>query len=153
MAYIELDTGAKFTRCACPSFGQPLPLIPSTAKPEPQWRLKLKTIMTIPEAQLFVRRWGRILLPWFHLPEAFAARAMERSFLGICLCILVSPLPAILTFGASGLFHLSRWPLSIIIPASVIMVVSYWLSLRFRAARRLIEVADALHLSGLRNHL
>src|SRR5271165_7677068 len=109
--------------------------------------------MRIPEAQLFVRRWGRILLPWLDLPDAFAARALERSFLGISLCILVSPLPAILCFGASGFLHLSLWPLTVIIPAFTIMLVSCWLSLRFRAARRLFEVADALYLSGLRAHL
>jgi hypothetical protein len=109
--------------------------------------------MTIPEAQLFVRGWGRVLLPWLDLPDAFAARALERSFLGISLCILVSPLPAILFFGASGFLHFSRWPLSVIIPASAIMLLSYWLSLRFRTARRMFEVVDVLHLSSLRKHL
>ena len=101
--------------------------------------------MTISEARLFVRRWGRVLLPWLHLPDPFAARAMERSFLGVAL----APLPAFVVVTASGSMPLSRWPLSVLIPAFTIMLLSYWLSLRFRAARRLFEEADAQCLSGL----
>jgi hypothetical protein len=139
-------TGAKFTRCDCRWFGQPLPLIPSTAKPELQWRLKLKTFMTLSEAQLFVRRWERVLLPWLHLPDAFAAQAIERSFLGVAL----APFPAFVAVTASGFLPLSRWPVSVIIMGITIMLLSYWLCLRFRAAGRLFEEADAQHLAGLR---
>jgi hypothetical protein len=105
--------------------------------------------MTLPQAQVFVRRWRRVLLPWLHLPDAVAARAMERSFLGIA----VAPLPAIFIVTVSGSLPLSRWPLSVTIPAFTIMLLSYWLSLRFRAARRLVEEADGQRLSDLRKHL
>ena len=104
--------------------------------------------MTIPEAQVFVRRWRRVLLPWLDLPDAVAARAMERSFLGIA----VGPLLPMFVVTVSGSSPLSRWPLSVTIPAFTIMLLSSWLSLRFRAARRLFEEADAQRLSDLRKH-
>lgn len=102
--------------------------------------------MTIPEAQVFVRRWRRVRIPWLDLPDAVAARAMERAFLSIA----ISPLPAIFAFIICGSFPLSRWPLGVLVPTVVIMLSSYWMSLRFRAARRLFEGADAQHLSDLR---
>jgi hypothetical protein len=98
--------------------------------------------MTLSEAQLFVRRWGRVLLPWLHLPDAFAARAMERSFLGIAL----TPVPAFVALTASGFLPLSRWPMGVIILGITIMLLSYWVCLRFRSAGRLVEEADAQHL-------
>jgi hypothetical protein len=92
--------------------------------------------MTKPEAQLFVKRWGRVLLFGFDLPDAFAARAMEHSFLGLA----IAPIPAIFAATVSGsLPPFWRWPIGIVIPAATIMAVSYWLSLRFRVARRLFE--------------
>jgi hypothetical protein len=106
--------------------------------------------MTNPEAQLFVKRWGRVLFFGFDLPDTFAARAMEHSFLGLAIC----PLPAIFLATVLGsLPPLSHWPLSIIIAASAIMVLSYWLGLRFRVARRLLDAADERHLVELRRHL
>jgi hypothetical protein len=95
--------------------------------------------MTIPEAQLLVKRWGRILFFGLDLPDTFAARAMERSFLGIA----IGPLPALFIAAACGPVPFRLWPLRYMIPASVIMALSYWLSLRFRVARLLFEAADA----------
>lgn len=99
--------------------------------------------MTILEAQIFVRRWRRVLIPW-PTPhnDTDSARAMERSFFGIA----IGPLPPILIPAVSGSLPLSHWPLSVIIPVFAIMLFSYFLSLRFRAARRLFEEADAQHL-------
>ena len=108
-----------------------------------------RTFMTLLQAKVLVRRWRRVLLPWLDLPDAVAARAMERSFLGLA----VAPLPAVFVVTVSGSLPLSRWPVSIIIPTSAIMLISYWLSLRFRVARRLFEEADAERLSDLRKHL
>ena len=106
--------------------------------------------MTIPQSQQFVRRWRRVFIPWpSPHTDTDAARTLERSFLGIA----VGPLLPFLMSVASGSLPLSRWPLSILIPAGTVMLVSYWLSLRFRAAHRLLLEADAQHLSDLGRHL
>jgi hypothetical protein len=106
--------------------------------------------MTIPQAQRFVGHWQRILILWpTQDTNADAARTLERSFLGIAIGPLVPFFLAVI----SGSLPLSRWPLTIIIPAGTVMLLSYWLSLRFRIARHLFEEADALHLSDLRRHV
>ena len=93
--------------------------------------------MTIPEAQVFVRRWRRVRIPWRDLPDAVAARAMERAF----LCVAISPIPAIFTFIIPGTIPISSWPLTVVVPTALVMLFSYCMSLRFRAARRLFEEA------------
>ena len=69
---------------------------------------------------------------------------MERSFLGIAL----APFPAFVAVTASGFVPLSHWPLSVIILGMTIMLLSYGLCLRFRAAGRLFEEADAQDLAN-----
>ena len=106
--------------------------------------------MTITQAHQFVGRWRHIFIPWpSPHTDTDAAQSMERAFLGIA----VGPLPPFFIFTATGTLPLSHWPLSILIPAATIMLLSYWLGLRFRAAHRLLEEADTEHLSDLRKHL
>ena len=93
--------------------------------------------MTIPEAQVFVRRWRRVRIPWRELPDAVAARDMGRAF----LCVAISPIPAIFTFIIPGTIPLSSLPLTVVVPAALVMFFSFCLSLRFRAARRLLQEA------------
>jgi hypothetical protein len=83
--------------------------------------------MNIPQAQRLVGRWRHILVPGYRIThtDADAARVMERSFLGLA----IGPLPAFFVFAASGSLPLLHWPLSVIIPALGIMLVSYWLSM------------------------
>ena len=106
--------------------------------------------MTIAQAHQFIRRWRRVLIPWpSPHTDTDAARVLERSFLGIA----VGPLLPFFMSVAGGSLPLSRWPLSILIPAGTVMLVCYWLSLRFRTAHRLLLEADAQHLSDLREHI
>lgn len=106
--------------------------------------------MTIPQAQQFVGRWRRVFIPWpSPHTNTDAARALERAFLGVA----IGPLPPFFIFMATGTLPFSHWPLSILVPAATIMLLAYWLGLRFRAAHRLLEEADAEHLSDLRKHL
>ena len=106
--------------------------------------------MTISQAQHFVGRWRRIFIPWpSPHTDTDAARALERSFFGIA----VGPLPVIIMTTVSGALPLSHWPLSVSIPALTFMALSYFVSLRFRAAHRLLLEADAQHLSDLQKHL
>jgi hypothetical protein len=101
--------------------------------------------MTVPQAQQFVGRWRRVFIPWpSPLTGTGAARALEQSFLGIA----IGPLPPLFISGA-----FSHWPSSKLIPLAAVMLISGWLSLRFRAAHRLLQKADAQHLLDLRSHL
>ena len=106
--------------------------------------------MTIPQARQFVLRWRRIFIPWSSPhTDADAARAMEHSFLGIA----IFPVP--IFFMAIGIWHipLSQIPLKLIIPTVISSLFCRWFGTRFGIARRLLEVADARHLSDLRQHI
>ena len=106
--------------------------------------------MVIKQAHQFVGRWRRIFIPWPSLhTDTDAARALESSFLGIA----VGPMIPFFIAVVSGSLPLSRWPLSILIPAGSVMLLSYWLSMRFRAAHRILLEADEQQLSDLRKHI
>ena len=102
--------------------------------------------MTNSQAHQFVGRWRRILIPWpSPHTDTGAARAMERAFLGIA----VGPLLPYFVSAGSGFV----WPARVVIPLSIVLLASCWLGWRFRAARRLLEEADAQHMSDLRKPL
>jgi hypothetical protein len=106
--------------------------------------------MTTTQAHQFVGRWRRIFIPWpSPHTDGDSARALERSFLGIA----VGPLIPFFMAVTSGSLPLSHWPLSILIPAGAVMLLSYWLSLRFRVAHRLLLEEDEQHLSDVREHI
>ena len=87
--------------------------------------------MSIAEAQKFVARWRRILIPWPAYTDLEAVRHMERSCLGISVGLLV----------CSITLPIWSWPWAVIVPILVISASAWWLGLRFRAARRLLEAA------------
>ena len=106
--------------------------------------------MTITQAHQFIGRWRRIFIPWpSPHTDTDAARALERSFLGIAIC----PLP--IFFMAIFIWHipLSHIPLSAIIPTVIGSLLCRWFGTRFGVARRLLELAEAQHLSDLREHI
>ena len=106
--------------------------------------------MTITQAHQFVGRWRRIFIPWpSPHTDTDAARALERSFLGISLC----PVPII--FMTIMVWHIPflHWWLSVIIPVVIVGVFCRWFGARFGVARRLLEVENTQHLSDLRKHL
>ena len=99
--------------------------------------------MTISEAQQFVGRWRRILIPWRAHTDAEAVRDMERSCIGMTggmalVIICAFSLPSDL----EGLAAL----------AVVVMGFAFWLSRRLRQIRRLFDAAGAQSFTELLSH-
>ena len=90
--------------------------------------------MTIAEAQRFVARWRKILMPVACRTEAEALNAMERSCVGMCMGM------ALIVF-VSLISHLSR---SVAAFACMVGLFSFWLVLQFRAVRRLLASHEDL---------
>ena len=98
--------------------------------------------MTIPQAQEFVARWRRILIPWRAHTDAEAVRDMEHS------CIGVIGGMALVIGGATTLS--SPWKLGVAVLAFVVAAIAAWLSVRLRAVRRLFDSAGPQSFSDLK---
>lgn len=98
--------------------------------------------MTITQAQEFVARWRRILIPWRAHTDAKAVRDMERSCIGVIggMALIVgcaTTLP-------------SAWKIGVEAFAFVVGMVAFWLSLRLRAVARLFDKAGPQSFSDLK---
>jgi hypothetical protein len=94
---------------------------------------KFDTFMTmkIAQAQEFVARWRRILIPWRAHTDAEAVRDRGRS------CIGVIGGMALVIGGAKTLSF--PWKLGVVVLAFVVAAIAACLSLRLRAVRRLFD--------------
>ena len=101
---------------------------------EDQWRrvtdlersAQFDTFMTmLPEAQEFVARWRRILIPWRAHTDAEAVRDMERSCIGVIGGMA-------LVIGCATTLP-SSWKIGVAAFAFIIAAIAFWLSLRLRA--------------------
>ncbi|MEI6784486.1 MAG: hypothetical protein WCQ21_26630 [Verrucomicrobiota bacterium] len=98
--------------------------------------------MTIAQAQEFVARWRRILIPWRAHTDAEAVRDMERS------CIGVMGGMTLVIGGATTLS--SPWKLGVAVLAFAVAAIAVWLSVRLRAVRRLFDSAGPQSFSDLK---
>jgi hypothetical protein len=99
-------------------------------------------IMTTKEAQQFVTRWRRILMPWCARTDAEAVRDMERSCLGVFAGMA-------LVVGCNKTFS-SSWEIVVAVSAFVVAMIAFWLSLRLRTIRRLFDSAGPQAFSDLK---
>ena len=98
--------------------------------------------MTIAQAQEFVARWRRILIPWRAHTDAEAVRDMEHSCIGVIGGM-------VLVIG--GVTTLSfPWKLGVAVLACVVAAIAAWLSLRLRVVRRLFDSAGPQSFSDLK---
>jgi hypothetical protein len=98
--------------------------------------------MTITQAEEFVTRWRRILIPWRAHTDAEAVRDMERSCIGVIGGMA-------LVIGCATTLS-SPWKLGVAALALAVAVVATWLSLRLRAVRRLFDSAGPQSFSDLK---
>lgn len=98
--------------------------------------------MTTTQAQEFVARWRRILIPWRAVTDAQAVRDMERSCVGIIGGM-------VLVVACSTTLPVT-WKLPVAVTAFVIAALAFWLSLRLRAVRRLFDAAGPQSFSDLK---
>jgi hypothetical protein len=98
--------------------------------------------MTTREAQQFVLRWRRILIPWQATTDAEAVRDMERSCLGIMGGM-------VLIFSCSATVP-SSWKAAVMSVAFAIAALAFWLSLRLRVVRRLFEATGSQSFTDLK---
>jgi hypothetical protein len=98
--------------------------------------------MTIPEAQQFVARWRRILIPRHACTDAKRARDAERSCIGVIGGMA-------LVIGCSTTLS-SSWKIGVAVFAFIIAAIAFWLSLRLRAVCRLFDSAGPQSFSDLK---
>ena len=91
--------------------------------------------MTIPDAQKFIARWRKILIPRASRTEAEALNAMERSCVGICGGMMLFVLLSVVS---------SKVPRPVGAVAFIVGLLSLWLVLRFRSIRRLFATDSEL---------
>ena len=100
--------------------------------------------MTTTQAQEFVARWRRILIPWRAHTDAEAVRDMERSCAGIAGGLLLTLCMASTSSWAARNY--------IVWFSAVVAVFSLFLSFRLRAIRRLFDEAGVQSFEELRKH-
>ena len=99
--------------------------------------------MTIAQAQKFVARWRRILVPWRAHTDAEAVRDMERSCIGVIGGMA-------LVIGCAATLSSPWWKLGVAVLAFVVAAIAFWLSVRLRAVRRLFDSAGPQSFSDLK---
>jgi hypothetical protein len=100
--------------------------------------------MTTTQAQEFVARWRRILIPWRAHTDAEAVRDMERSCTGIAAGLLLTLCMASTSSWAARNY--------IVWSSAVVAVFSLFLAFRLRAIRRLVDAAGVQSFEELRKH-
>jgi hypothetical protein len=89
--------------------------------------------MTPVEAQQLVRSWQRVLIPWAAAASADTAHTIERTLIGLA----VGPLPAMLLAQVKGVLSFE-----VVLPVAAMMMLSYCMSLKFRAAHRVLWISE-----------
>ncbi|MBP9902833.1 MAG: hypothetical protein V9H26_21615 [Verrucomicrobiota bacterium] len=98
--------------------------------------------MTTTQAQEFVARWRRILIPCRGHTDAQAVRDMERSCLGVIGGMTLTV--------ACATTIPSAWKVCVAGFALIVMAIAFWLSLRLRAVARLFDSAGPQSFSELK---
>ena len=98
--------------------------------------------LTTTQAQEFVTRWRRILIPWRAHTDAQAVRDMERSCIGVIGGMA-------LVIGCAATLP-SAWKVCVSVFALIVMSVAFWLTLRLRAVARLFDSAGPQSFSDLK---